>query len=182
VTPSTEDLVDQYRQELRRAAGRLPRRERDELVAEIEAHLRAGLEDADTVADVHNLLEGLGDPAEIVAAASPEPARPPRRGSVALALGLVGAVLGLIPFLGLFVAIPLGVAAIVIGSKIRREARALGEADPSAAAAIIAGVVAVVVPLLLLALFLPQDTRVDVELETEELDVPAPPEPPEPPD
>ena len=76
-------------------------------MAEIEEHIDAALRDADADADdetaVRNVLERLGPPEEIAAAADPTPARP-RRGrletaalivlSVSFALPVVGYLIG----------------------------------------------------------------------------------------
>ena len=72
-------LAEKYLQRLQRCAVVLPRRERDELLAEIRDHLQEGLDPEATEADVRNLLEHLGTPADIVDAAYPERPRA-RRG------------------------------------------------------------------------------------------------------
>jgi hypothetical protein len=59
----------------------LPRHQRDELLAEIRDHLDAGITAGATEADVRNLLDDLGSPEAIVAAARPDGARRlPERG------------------------------------------------------------------------------------------------------
>jgi hypothetical protein len=70
-------LAEEYLGRLDRAAGALPPADRDELLTEIRGHLRAGLADASGDADVRNLLESLGRPEDIVAAARSESAGPP---------------------------------------------------------------------------------------------------------
>jgi uncharacterized membrane protein len=72
MTTSTHPLAADYLRRLERAAGVLPRRQRDELVAEIRDHLDAGITTDATEADVRNLLDDLGSPEAIVAAARPE--------------------------------------------------------------------------------------------------------------
>jgi hypothetical protein len=98
MTTATHPLVDDYLGRLEHAARPLPRHKRDELVAEIRAHLDAGLEQAATEAEVRNLLNDLGEPANIVAAAQPDPPgkRPGTNGIVALIL----LVTGFPPFVG----------------------------------------------------------------------------------
>lgn len=146
-------LADRYLRRLREAARALPRAHQTEMVAEIEAHIAAGLEEASTDAAVRNLLDDLGEPEEIVAAALP-PLRPsPLRGRTALALGLVAAPLSLIPFYGWFVSIPLGVGAIIVGIGARRHARRRHTPDSAATGGLIAGAVAVTVPLIVFVVF-----------------------------
>jgi uncharacterized membrane protein len=65
-------LAEEYLHQLGTAAQGLPPQERDELLAEIRAHLQAGLPDAPGDADVRNLLDSLGRPEDIVAAARSE--------------------------------------------------------------------------------------------------------------
>lgn len=182
-------LADRYLRRLREAARALPRAHQTELVAEIEAHIAAGLEEAGTDAAVRNLLDDLGEPEEIVAAALPPPPPPARRGRAALALGLVAAPLSLIPFYGWFVSIPLGVGAIAMGISARRHARRGGNSDSAATGGLVAGAVAVSVPLLVVAVFLPwgfMTETIEVVPESEfqvnpDL-APGPPQPPlEPP-
>ena len=66
--PMAEDYLDR----LEAAARVLPDQDRDELVSELRAHLTAGLSEAASDADVRNMLDELGPPADIVAAATPE--------------------------------------------------------------------------------------------------------------
>ena len=94
----THPLAEDYLRRLERAARVLPRRQREELLAEIRSHLDAGLPPDPTEADVRNLLDELGTPAEIVAAAQPD--RPPARRGIREALALVLLVVGFVPLLG----------------------------------------------------------------------------------
>jgi hypothetical protein len=68
---TAQPLTDEYLRRLARAAQVLPRPERDELLGQIRSHLEAGLSANATEADVRNLLDELGSPDEIVAAARP---------------------------------------------------------------------------------------------------------------
>jgi hypothetical protein len=98
-------LVGDYLRALESAARGLPRRERDELVAEISGHIDEALPDAPTEADIRNVLDQLGPPADIVAAARPEGA-PVRRGAREV-FALILLVTGLPPVLGWLVGLGL---------------------------------------------------------------------------
>jgi hypothetical protein len=128
-TTTTHPLVDDYLRRLERAARVLPRSQRDELLDEIRSHLAAGLDDAHgevndandanygtgatdvSEADVRNLLDALGDPADIVSAAGPD-RPPPRRGATEI-LALVLLVTGLPPVIGW-----LGGAVLAVSSRL----------------------------------------------------------------
>ena len=73
------DPMGEYLERLDVAARALPKAERRELRAEIEAHLRDALADDDGQAALREALERLGDPQEIVAeqlrSSSPPPSR-----------------------------------------------------------------------------------------------------------
>jgi HAAS domain-containing protein len=79
-TMHRDPLTEDYVRRLRAAAAGLPRERRDELVAEIEEHIDAALREGDDngEAAVRNVLERLGPPEEIAAAAGPPPERPGR--------------------------------------------------------------------------------------------------------
>jgi lysylphosphatidylglycerol synthetase-like protein (DUF2156 family) len=141
-------MAERYLADLRRAASRLPRTERTERVAEIEAHVDTGLAAADNEADVRNLLDGLGDPDDIVASARPPAEDPGSGGRVAMVVGLVGVVLAFVPFFGIVLGVPLGITAIVLGVRARRAARSHGRTDSSATVGVVSGRVAVVLPVL----------------------------------
>ena len=98
MTTTADSLVTGYLRELERAARALPRAQRDELVAEIRDHLAHGLGPDASEADVRNLLDDLGRPADIVAAARPE--RPSTRRGAREVFGLILLVTGLPPILG----------------------------------------------------------------------------------
>jgi uncharacterized membrane protein len=66
-------LAEDYLRRLDHAAWSLPGPDRTELLAEIRAHLEAGLTPGSTDADVRNLLAELGAPEDIVAAAQASP-------------------------------------------------------------------------------------------------------------
>ena len=66
-------LAEDYLRRLDGAAWSLPAPDRNELLAEIRAHLEAGLTPGSTDADVRNLLDELGAPEDIVAAAQTAP-------------------------------------------------------------------------------------------------------------
>ena len=69
-------LAEGYLRRLDQAAWSLPGPDRAELLAEIRAHLEAGLTPGSTDADVRNLLDELGPPEDIVAAAQASPEGP----------------------------------------------------------------------------------------------------------
>ena len=68
----TDPLVDDYLRRLDAAASALPAHRRDELITEIRGHLQEALRQApaSNEAAVRNVLERLGPPEEIVAAAT----------------------------------------------------------------------------------------------------------------
>jgi hypothetical protein len=87
-------LARDYLKRLKKAARRLPRARRKELVGEIEAHLIEALPPGASEADALNVLERLGEPAEIVAEAGGGLAPPLGMGLNewwAIALLLIGA-------------------------------------------------------------------------------------------
>lgn len=91
-----------YLKQLRRAARRLPRANRDELVAQIDEHLREALPPGATEASVRTELDRLGSPAEIVAAEYERLGVRPASGGwfewITLLLLLIGSLI--IPILG----------------------------------------------------------------------------------
>ena len=100
-------LVDGYLRSLDGAAKVLPRRERDELVGEIRAHLDEALTPESSEADVRNVLDALGAPWDIVAAAGgvQTPVRRGAREVFALILLVTGGFP--VPILGWFVGLGL---------------------------------------------------------------------------
>jgi hypothetical protein len=98
ISVQTDRLVDDYLRHLQNAAAHLPRARRAELLAEIREHIDAALRQQETVDEtaVRNVLERLGPPEEIVAAAEPAPAEPARVGR--LEFGALIALL--VPFVG----------------------------------------------------------------------------------
>ena len=109
MSTTPDKLVERYLKHLEVELDDVPRDRRREIVDEIAGHIaeaRAGLEH-ETEADVRNILEGLGDPAEIAEEArerfevAPPAARPRRAGAIevgALILLLVGGLV--IPIFG----------------------------------------------------------------------------------
>jgi hypothetical protein len=95
---TTHPLAEDYLRRLEHSARLLPRPDREELVAEIRNHLDSGLRPDATEADVRNLLDELGPPEDIVAAA--RPAQPPTRRGAREVFALVLLVTGLPPILG----------------------------------------------------------------------------------
>jgi hypothetical protein len=79
-TTTMHPLAASYVDRLDRAARRLPRAERRELVEEISAHLSEATDPGMSDAEIKAVLARLGDPEDIVAAHWPEePSRPDRR-------------------------------------------------------------------------------------------------------
>jgi hypothetical protein len=111
VTSNTDRLVAQYLARLERDLADVPRTRRAETVEEIAAHIaqaRAELPTEDEAA-IRNLLDELGDPAEIAAEAGERVAAPQRGGRgleiAALVLLLVGGVV--VPVVGWLVGVVL---------------------------------------------------------------------------
>jgi hypothetical protein len=98
-TTTLHPLAADYLRSVREAAHGLPRTERRELLAELEAHLQEATQETSTDAEVHGVLDRLGEPQEIVDAYEanlrsdadlPRPARPGWREYAAIPLLLVG--------------------------------------------------------------------------------------------
>jgi uncharacterized membrane protein len=90
---SLHPLARDYLKRLEKAAASLPRARRKELIGEIESHLNEALPTDAGEADALNVLERLGEPAEIVAEAGTGQAPVARLGlneRVAILLLLVG--------------------------------------------------------------------------------------------
>jgi uncharacterized membrane protein len=124
MSDSTDKLVDDYLDRLEQELADFPAARRRELVQEISGHIaeaRAALDD-ETEADVRNLLDRIGDPADIAAEAGmgaqaqatpppPAPVQAPARarGSgwdvVALVMLLIGALI--LPVIGWFIGVVL---------------------------------------------------------------------------
>jgi hypothetical protein len=117
---TTDPLADDYLRRLDAAASALPAHRRQELVSEIRGHLQEGLRQApagDKTA-VRNMLERLGPPEEIAAAATdatpPDQLAAPYRETNGSAI--VSVVLGVLWFAGIG-----SLLALVFGYKARRE-------------------------------------------------------------
>ena len=116
----TDPLVDDYLRRLDAAASALPTHRRDELVTEIRDHLQEALRQAPAgdEAAVRNVLERLGPPEEIVAAATdstpPDQLVAPFRETNGFAI--VSALLAVLWFAGIG-----SVLALIFGYRARRE-------------------------------------------------------------
>lgn len=111
-TMRRDPLVDDYLRRLEAAAATLPRERRAELVGEIEEHVEAALAEAgDDETAVRNVLERLGTPEEIAAAARPLEAAP-ERGWLETAALVVLSVNFLLPVAGYLIG-----AGLVLASK-----------------------------------------------------------------
>ena len=110
MTSSAEQLVEDYLQRLDYALRDVPGSRRRELNDEIAWHIaegRAGL-GADDEVGVRNLLERLGDPAEIAAEEQARSGVVPRRSGVLEIVALVGLLVGgFVFFIGWFVGLVL---------------------------------------------------------------------------
>jgi hypothetical protein len=92
----TGDLVDDYLKRLSRELSDLPKARRLELMDEIEGHIeeaRSGLE-AESEAELRNVLERLGDPADIAAEERSRSGVVHRRGGWLEIFALVGLLVG----------------------------------------------------------------------------------------
>ena len=150
-------LAEEYLARLRRAASRLPRSQRAELMEELTAHVDAAAREAGGDADLRNMLDDLGDPDDIVAAALPAARdEPGPTGRLAFGLGLGALVTGLFALLP--VSLPLGVAAAVIGVGARRRVLRAGGATGLATTGIALGIVGACIPLVYISLLTPVRT------------------------
>ena len=104
---SLHPLARDYLKRLNKAAANLPRARRKELIGEIESHLGEALPTSAGEAEALNVLERLGEPADIVAEAGTgqAPARAGLNEWLAIPLLLIGGVV--IPVLGWFVGVVL---------------------------------------------------------------------------
>jgi uncharacterized membrane protein len=107
--PSFHPLARGYLKRLKKAARHLPRARRNELLAEIESHLSEALPAGASETEALNVLERLGEPAEIVAEVEMDlketlEARPGVRETLAISLLLFG---GLFFVVGWFVGLHL---------------------------------------------------------------------------
>ena len=96
MTSDADRLVDDYLEELGNNLTGVPRARRRELLDEISGHIaeaRSAL-DADSEVEVRNLLERLGDPAEIVAEERSRSGVAPRRAGPIEILALIGLLVG----------------------------------------------------------------------------------------
>ena len=102
---SLHPLARDYMKRLRKAVASLPRARRDELIGEIESHLREALPAGASEVEARGVLERLGEPEQIVAEAESEAKETPRPGireSLAVVLLLFGGFLFLVGwFVGL---------------------------------------------------------------------------------
>ncbi len=110
--PLVHRLIRDYLKDLENEAAVLPAQTRRDLLTEIRGHLREALNEGTSgEADVRNLLDGLGDPRKIVAAARSDSgealvvARAGLREAAAILLLLFGGIL--LPVLGWFVGVAL---------------------------------------------------------------------------
>ena len=120
MTTHSNPIVADYLRQLERASASLPRARRSELLAEIREHIDDALLEAGSADEVavRNVLERLGSPDEIVAAAGPA-SGPTRRAGV---LEIVALVALAVPVVGTFVGIPL----LIVSAAWSRSDKAIG--------------------------------------------------------
>ncbi|BEL08642.1 hypothetical protein Q0Z83_068330 [Actinoplanes sichuanensis] len=121
----TDELVTAYLARVERAAGRLPAGRREELLGDLREHIEIARAEsgAESEAEVRTILERLGDPESIVAAADtqtdlprvtaatpyptapavpPAPHRPTSRTALWVVLGVVAAIVMILFCVGAF--------------------------------------------------------------------------------
>lgn len=161
-------LAQEYLDDLRRAAARLPRTQRRELVAELSDHVDAATAAARSDADIRNLLDDLGDPVDIVNEAAPPPTDVGPTGVLALVLGGLALLMNLLwPLLGIplgLVGIPLGLVALVLGIRARRHARRDGNSTATATTGVVLGAANVALPILLVTTLATGRSATETEL------------------
>jgi hypothetical protein len=120
-TMQADRIVDDYLRRLEAAAAHLQRSRRAELVAEIREHIEAALrqEDAASEVAVRNVLERLGPPEEIVDAAEPPEAQPPR---LVGALEITALLALLVPVIGWLV----GIVLVVVSNAWEKRDKLVG--------------------------------------------------------
>jgi hypothetical protein len=103
MTATTDQVIDEYLEQLERSLRGIPPQRRREIVAEVEEHLRAALTEigpSPGEAEVRNALERLGDPDDIAAEARERfggtSGRPSWTDPLAIVLLLVGGFLWLV--------------------------------------------------------------------------------------
>jgi hypothetical protein len=89
-------LARDYLKRLKKAARRLPRARRAELLEEIEAHLSEALPPGASEAEARDVLERLGEPEQIVAEAAPAEPRAGWQEWAAIPLLLIGGLLAVV--------------------------------------------------------------------------------------
>jgi hypothetical protein len=115
----TDPLVDDYLRRLDAAASALPAHQRDELVSQIRDHLQEALRQTPPgdAAAVRNVLERLGPPEEIAAAAAdPPPGQPVAAPSEVNGWAIASVLLAVLWFAGLG-----AVLALVFGYRARSQ-------------------------------------------------------------
>jgi hypothetical protein len=127
-TKHPEALVSEYLRRLEAVGSMLLPDRRRELIAEIRTHIDDALLEAGTADEVtiQNVLERLGPPEEIVAAAGPAPATTASRGKLEIGALVVLALSGLIPVLGWVVGAVLVLASAAWSARDKLVGLALG--------------------------------------------------------
>jgi hypothetical protein len=107
MTDTSDRLIRDYLDELRARTRDLPKRRREELLAEIEAHIAEALPPTASEAEVRDVLDRLGDPEGIAAEERERLGVAPKRAGalewIAIALLLIGGVI--VPVVGWIVGV-----------------------------------------------------------------------------
>ena len=109
MTATSNRLIRDYLDDFRSLTRNLPKRRRDELLGEIEAHIVEALPPQPSEAEIRAVLDRLGDPEQIVAEERERLGIAPRRPGalewIALVLLLIGGIV--VPFVGWIVGVVL---------------------------------------------------------------------------
>ncbi|NLA36036.1 MAG: hypothetical protein GX868_10165 [Actinobacteria bacterium] len=150
---SRHPLVQQYYRELREAATALPESQRTALLSDAVGQLNRSLVNASSDADVRTVLDSFADPDQVVAA-SVGPVQADAldtlpSGALGLYLGIVGMVFVFLPWVG----VAIGGLGLLVSLVTAFRRRAAGATSGVALGAIAVSVVAIVLPLVLVAVF-----------------------------
>lgn len=109
MTTTSDRLIREYLDELRAGTRDLPKRRREELLGEIEAHIGEALPPAPSEPEIREVLDRLGDPARIAAEERDRLGIAPPRAEalewIAVVLLLIGGVV--VPVVGWFAGVVL---------------------------------------------------------------------------
>ena len=145
--------MQEYYRNLRSAAAALPEAQRTALLSDAVTQLNRSLANANSDADVRAVLASFADPEQVVeATAGPVQADAVGEGptgAVGLYLGIVGMVFLFLPWVG----IAIGVVGLAVNGATLMRRRRSGASAGMALGGLAASVVAIVLPLVLIAVF-----------------------------